>query len=99
MPELKKSRIIILSAWTLFLRLKGKRNAPLKAVAYSGGRVMVTGIGHEMVLFSILKELRFQPHTFTRRALQPAGGVVKEVGINQNITVTGDFLSNEKALR
>ena len=60
---------------------------------------MVTGSGVEMELFSILTELRFQPptplleeHFSTSRV-----GVVKEVGINQNITVTGDFLRNAKA--
>lgn len=63
MPELNEEQgkyLFSLSAVDIVPQVEGDKKRTFKGTAYGGGRVDGHWFGVEMVLFSILKELRFQ---------------------------------------
>ena len=102
MPELNEEQgkyLFSLSAVDIVPQVEGDKKRTFKGTAYSGGRVDGHWFwGRNGVVFDLegieipTPTPLLEEHFSTSRV-----GVVKEVGINQNITVTGDFLRNVKA--
>lgn len=102
MPELNEEQgkyLFSLSAVDIVPQVEGDKKRTFKGTAYSGGRVDGHWFwGRNGVVFDLegieipTPTPLLEEHFSTSRV-----GVVKEVGINQNITVTGDFLRNAKA--
>ena len=102
MPELNEEQskyLFSLSAVDIVPQVEGDKKRTFKGTAYGGGRVDGHWFwGRNGVVFDLegieipTPTPLLEEHFSTSRV-----GVVKEVGINQNITVTGDFLRNAKA--
>ncbi len=102
MPELNEEQgkyLFSLSAVDIVPQVEGDKKRTFKGTAYGGGRVDGHWFwGRNGVVFDLegieipTPTPLLEEHFSTSRV-----GVVKEVGINQNITVTGDFLRNSKA--
>ncbi|MNY93280.1 hypothetical protein D3C78_96900 [compost metagenome] len=102
MPETKEEQgkyLFSLSAVDIVPQVEGDKKRTFKGTAYGGGRVDGHWFwGRNGVVFDLegieipTPTPLLEEHFSTSRV-----GVVKEVGINQNITVTGDFLRNAKA--
>ncbi|MEJ5037421.1 hypothetical protein WH285_10800 [Acinetobacter johnsonii] len=102
MPELNEEQgkyLFSLSAVDIVPQVEGDKKRTFKGTAYGGGRVDGHWFwGRNGVVFDLegieipTPTPLLEEHFSTSRV-----GVVKEVGINQNITVTGDFLRNVKA--
>lgn len=102
MPETKEEQgkyLFSLSAVDIVPQVEGDKKRTFKGTAYGGGRVDGHWFwGRNGVVFDLegieipTPTPLLEEHFSTSRV-----GVVKEVGINQNITVTGDFLRNTKA--
>lgn len=88
-----------LSAVDIVPQVEGEKKRTFKGTAYGGGRVDGHWFwGRNGVVFDLegieipTPTPLLEEHFSTSRV-----GVVKEVGINQNITVSGNFLRNSKA--
>lgn len=102
MPELNEEQgkyLFSLFAVDIVPQVEGDKKRTFKGTAYGGGRVDGHWFwGRNGVVFDLegieipTPTPLLEEHFSTSRV-----GVVKEVGINQNITVTGDFLRNAKA--
>ena len=102
MPELNEEQgkyLFSLSAVDIVPQVEGDKKRTFKGTAYGGGRIDGHWFwGRNGVVFDLegieipTPTPLLEEHFSTSRV-----GVVKEVGINQNITVTGDFLRNAKA--
>ena len=100
MPDLNEEQgkfLFSLSAVDIVPQVEGDKKRTFKGTAYGGGRVDGHWFwGRNGVVFDLegieIPTPLLEEHFSTSRV-----GVVKEVGINQNITVTGDFLRNSKA--
>ncbi len=102
MPELNEEQgkyLFSLSAVDIVPQVEGDKKRTFKGTAYGGGRVDGHWFwGRNGVVFDLegieipTPTPLLEEHFSTSRV-----GVVKEVGINQNITVSGDFLRNTKA--